>query len=405
VLKESPVVDAQRVHLAKTALKKLEMQWRLKQKNIQIRLRPDEIEALSILANSIDSRLQLDASLAKEQANLKAVFALPLPFERRFLTLKATLGESKGSASLTGISIGRLPIPESMFWALVNYALVKYVIPDIEKPAQEFVSVVDINANLFSAEIGLPRSLYSETSDAGIITKLSLASLSKPVVARSHHYIQLLTQFSAGKTSVTVLENYVQHVLKEIQVQQRQHHINTELAAGIVALTWFLGERKLDKFIVGYLRLSQQQIEASQHARRLVTLRGRQDLRKHFLFSAYLQLLGSNSASYFIGEVKELSDAISGTGFSFADLQADRAGTLFSHLATRSEYSAQLLVEFGADNQAFELLPSIKQLPEGINKDMFERLYQNTSSEKYLALVNEIDNRISALPLYVSVKQ
>lgn len=399
-LGQPQIVDAQSVQAATTVLKRLNTQWRLKNKNIQLTLRQHEIAALATLANNVDSRIHVNARLETDTVSFEGMIALPLPIERRFVKFRATLMQSIGVAKLKDISVGQLPISESLFWSAVNYGLTKFVLPDLEKPAQAFVLRVNSNQNMLSALIELPDSFLKNTGQSGLVAKLSQASLSEQIITRANYYVSWLAQYSKNHPNENSFEAYIQSVFREAKNQNQ--NINEELSGAIVALTWFFGDNRFDRYITGFLTLTKEQIEVSKEARTRVTLLNRQDLRKHFLYSAYIQLIGSNSVSYFVGELKELSDAISGTGFSFADLQADRAGTLFSHLATHSKESGELLVLRGLENSGLVLIPSIERLPEGLNQAKFERIYQHTASPEYVALVAEIDNRIWSLPLYSS---
>ena len=60
-------------------------------------------------------------------------------------------------------------------------------------------------------------------------------------------------------------------------------------------------------------------------------LAGRRDLLQQFIVSAGLRVLAENGVPMAIGEFKELLDSRSGgSGFSFVDLAADRAGLRFA---------------------------------------------------------------------------
>jgi hypothetical protein len=83
---------------------------------------------------------------------------------------------------------------------------------------------------------------------------------------------------------------------------------------------------------------------------RKVTLNGRTDSPQHFTISAALAAHAGSPLSDAIGLYKEVDDSRRGSGFSFNDLAADRAGTRFGDLATRSPASARQLqqrVAFG----------------------------------------------------------
>ena len=67
-----------------------------------------------------------------------------------------------------------------------------------------------------------------------------------------------------------------------------------------------------------------------------VTLRQRQDFTLHFLISAVIAAEAGTPLADAVGLWKELADARrGGSGFSFNDLAADRAGTRFGERAVR----------------------------------------------------------------------
>ena len=78
-----------------------------------------------------------------------------------------------------------------------------------------------------------------------------------------------------------------------------------------------------------------------------------------------------------VGITKELMDATEGgSGFSFVDLMADRAGNLFTAAATRNAASARAMqrrIRNGV--RMAEFFPDIGGLPEGISRDDFHTTY------------------------------
>ncbi|MDD1614851.1 MAG: hypothetical protein LUP98_09400, partial [Methylococcaceae bacterium] len=65
------------------------------------------------------------------------------------------------------------------------------------------------------------------------------------------------------------------------------------------------------------------------------------DLAQHFIGSAAITASMDGQVAKAVGEEKELSDAQGGSGFSFIDLAADKAGTRFGEMATSSPENAR----------------------------------------------------------------
>jgi hypothetical protein len=133
-----------------------------------------------------------------------------------------------------------------------------------------------------------------------------------------------------------------------------------------------------------------------------VTLARRPDLQQHFIYSATIHLLTNQNVSDTVGEAKELLDSIKGgSGFSFVDLLADRAGVRFAQIAIGSPSSATALQQFFSQERSeAELFPSKSKLPEGISQQDFEQQYQSVDSEDYRKILADINLRLDALPLY-----
>lgn len=131
-------------------------------------------------------------------------------------------------------------------------------------------------------------------------------------------------------------------------------------------------------------------------------LRGRDDLTKHFVYSAVLQLIGDSNFSFSIGETKELLDSLAGgSGYSFTDLAADMAGLRFAEFITSSESNAlwaqQLLSRIDDEGSFF---PFTHDFPEGINQASFQRVLNSKNSQQYLNIKNEVSARIESLQLH-----
>ena len=127
-----------------------------------------------------------------------------------------------------------------------------------------------------------------------------------------------------------------------------------------------------------------------------ISMRGRTDLPRHFWFSAALTVLSDQSRSMDVGITKELMDATpGGSGFSFVDLTADHTGTLFAQVATRDVQSArelQLKISRGID--IADIFPDISGLPEGIDRDQFQKEYGGLGGEETTRILEDIRSRL-----------
>ncbi len=170
-----------------------------------------------------------------------------------------------------------------------------------------------------------------------------------------------------------------------------------EYRAAILAMSIYFGSDRFET-IVG--RVKTPDLKNCEAGHR-VLLAGRNDLMLHFIISAGLKVLSDNGIPFVVGEFKELLDTRSqGSGFSFVDLAADRAGLRFAEFVLSRPEEARLgaLLERKLQEEVF--FPDISGLPEGISKADFDYYYQDLDSIFYQSMLEDIDKRIGVLPLY-----
>jgi hypothetical protein len=99
-----------------------------------------------------------------------------------------------------------------------------------------------------------------------------------------------------------------------------------------------------------------------------------------------------------IGLIKEEEDATRGSGFSFTDLAANRAGVRMGERATseRAQRVQQHLAHARTDS---DLLPDFRNLPEFMPQAEFERRFGPVGSPRYQRIIDRIDGRLAAHPL------
>lgn len=136
-------------------------------------------------------------------------------------------------------------------------------------------------------------------------------------------------------------------------------------------------------------------------ARLKSTLRNRVDLMQHFSISAFLSSAVGDSLAYATGVFKEISDSKGGSGFSFADLAADRAGVEFGTLAIQSEATALFLQQHMSESSnEDDYMPGISHLPEGLSELTFKKRYGTTEDARYKKMQSELNKRILLCQLY-----
>jgi hypothetical protein len=126
------------------------------------------------------------------------------------------------------------------------------------------------------------------------------------------------------------------------------------------------------------------------------------DLAQHFMGAAAITALVSSQIAQVLGEEKELHDAQGGSGFSFIDLTADKAGTRFGELAIVSSESARKLQMDMAEIKDYSyFMPDPSGLPEHMNEAEFKKRFGSINSAAYQKISKQIDALVAETPIYM----
>jgi len=194
--------------------------------------------------------------------------------------------------------------------------------------------------------------------------RLSLAELLKPLFSLAYQRSNLENAIEENKMAILTVNNYVNR-------KETKKFLSLPLAT--------LGtEKRYPTFLFK-----------------------RTDLAQHFIGSAAITASMNNQVSKAVGEEKELSDAQGGSGFSFIDLAADKAGTRFGEMATSSPESARKLQKKISEIKDYtDFMPDPSDLLEHMDDAEFKQRYESVDSAVYQELSKQIDKRIAETPIY-----
>jgi len=125
------------------------------------------------------------------------------------------------------------------------------------------------------------------------------------------------------------------------------------------------------------------------------TMRGRRDLAQHFVVSCALVEVVGESLAEAAGLFKEQQDAQpGGSGFSFADLNADLSGVA---LATRLKKGKLSLERLEKQYHVADYLPDHARLREGLSAAQFARDYGDVNDRRFRVELERLRKGIAAL--------
>ena len=368
----------------------------------QIIMSQDELNGLSALLHRAVPNISSDITLSQSHMNL--AFSVHLTILNRYINIETQILPSKESLELGKLYIGDLSLSGNITLSLMGWIVNHYVQPKLGDSLLATVRQVTINEEYSVFTLLLPENLINADKNGSLLLTLrdELTLFGDPQVIRM--YYQELVRISVVAPKRSSLAYYFRQLFQFAQQRSqlfKEDEAVNENKAALLALALYFGEDKFELLVGDISQLDINNQTLRRKLQRQTLLQGRGDLQKHFIYSVALQIFSSVHASDAIGEFKEFLDSNKGgSGFSFVDLMADRAGTRLAELATFSPESAQQIQSLLAEITDETLLPNIKGLPEGLTAKRFEAKYKAIHTQEYQALLFNIDQRLGELALY-----
>jgi hypothetical protein len=329
------------------------------------------------------ARVRLQPYNAQVQASLRlpGLDALPVAV---WLNLDAHLREAEGLPELTSLRVGRLPVPGWLAEALARRIGAHYGVVVDPQIARDLVHRVSMTNGAVTIRYAWQADLQYRVL-AALVPPAEQARLK---VYADHLHAIAPAPGADGTVSLTEL------MPPMFQLAQQRAAAGADAAeenrAALVVLAFYASGRRLSS-IVPAAR------DWPRPPGLRVTLHGRDDFPQHFLVSALLAAEGGGPLANAVGLYKEVMDSRGGSGFSFNDIAADRAGTRFGELAVSDPARMQLALNAGVGE--YELMPDVSDLPEFLAEPEFLRRYGGVGAAAYRNMLADIETRIDNTPL------
>ncbi len=367
------------------------------------RAQPGAVRALSLNERDLDILLNhaahrwLDAatrvSFEKGAAMVTSSVHLPGNPFGRWLNVHARLLQTPGLPALDSLHLGRLPLPP---W-LAEWGL--------QRLAQHAGWLEELNL-----ATGVVRRVSFAPQQVGVVYAWrgdSAGRMAQALVPAEHQerlraYAQKLAQVVGQQVGQDVAHAptgstvSLAALLGPMFDLARQRSVvpgadaAAENRAAIVVLTLFVNGRGMDAVLPGTRPWPQVRPEQ-------VTLASRTDFPRHFLVSAALAVEGTSPLARAIGVYKEVADSRGGTGFSFNDMAANRAGIRLGEWAVRDPLQLQAALARGVRETDF--MPPWVDLPSDMTEAQFKQRFGGVDEPPYVAMLAEIERRVDALPV------
>ena len=333
----------------------------------------------------IQAASQVDMQRGGATVNLSLPLAQhPLGFFGRWLNVEVQLAETNGLPALDGVRVGRLQLPGWLAERLLQQAVARAGLQ----------AETELLADVVRRVRFMPQQMlvtYAWQGDSA--RRLMSGLLPADELERLRAYSARLAEVVARQRSGWEMP-MAQLVQPLFELARQRSAADSDAVAenraALTVLALFANGRNLGEMIPA--------ARSWPRARPVrLLLAGRQDFPLHFLVSAALAVESTSPLSKAIGVYKEVKDSRGGSGFSFSDMAANRAGTRFGEKLLQEPAQMQQRLARGVTDA--ELVPPAQDLPEFMPEADFLRRFGGVGAPAYNALLAEIDRRIEALPL------
>lgn len=317
----------------------------------------------------------------------RASIELPRNPVGRYLNVEADLQAANGLPEFQRLRLGSITIPG---W-LANFATEKALDAYFEGQGTGLVSEFIQSVDFASGEL---RVAYRWPADAVERVRMHIVSPESVERLRAFHgrLVKATGEFQR-RTDVPLLA-LMKPMFELAEHQSGDGDPAANNRAAILILSTYVNGRSLRSIVP-------QADNWPRPARLTLTLQGRDDFAQHYLTSAGLAVMGGGALSDAVGLFKEMHDSRGGSGFSFTDLAADRAGTRFAELATASDESARTVqLRIAQAQRETDIMPDVHDLPEGMSESKFKQRYGGIDSPAYRRVRQDIERRIAETRLF-----
>lgn len=305
----------------------------------------------------------------------------------RWLNVTAEVRGPSTGFPPTRLTIGAISLPPLLSRPLLEVTRFLYVhlrhadVPPLGRVARNF-----------AVQDGRVTMLLSVGRKSGIVDQMA-GVVAQPVDrdAVVRIYCDL-----AGQQKRKPSNDFAEQVHRAFSLPDKDAHGVGNNGAAFVALGIFL----VDQRVADFARLAPADFHGCLMPPTATAIYGRGDWPKHWTLSAALAVGAGTQLSEAVGEWKELADSIADrsrakivdpSGFSLADLSADRAGFEAARAATQADSAGRVGAALASATPQ-QLLPhELIEREDGLSNADFVKRYGGIDDPRFKARVAEID--------------
>ncbi len=327
------------------------------------------------------------AELQHDEMNWVASIKLPGNPMGRFLNVSFLLNTADRNPIIKKLSVGRIAIPEEFAGLILESIINATPLTNFRSLVGEHIKSISINDRTLNITYRWDRNMMKN------INTLFATGISEELLLIYHNQLVDVTHRSNIRTSLS-LSQLMAPMFNLARQRSNNHNPIKENAALTIVLSSYVNGRNISRLFSETPRLARPK-------KYRIRLNKRIDTAQHFMTSAAIAVSSNSTVANVVGLYKEISDSKIGSGFSFADLAADRAGIRFGEAIVRSigdALTVQNIMEHNLKDGTYML--DISDLPEAMNEAAFKKQFGVVDSPAYKRMMLKIEERISGLELY-----
>lgn len=360
-------------------------------------------QELNHAINSVVNRFILSATHIHFTANNSAIANVALQIHRQYnccyVNLSFHLDNKNGILTIEQLKIGKLTFGQAASEALFNFGLKHSLLKHYYFLAKQHIKAIRIQNNHIQINYAFNALANTATNvkeprctKTCADAELPPSTMPEALAFYQQQIANIVHQHDISQR--LSLASLLQPLFKAAYQRSSPATAISDNIAIIYTICAYVNKNEIPFYIPIKQLLTQIRIHP-------VFLYKRTDQAKHFMLSAALTVTGGHYLADILGQEKELRDAFSSSGFSFIDLAANRAGMKFSERATASPKDAKELQRIMSEITDYhEFMPVTQDLPEKLSNVQFTQQFDSISSPAYQQLLQVIDDRIDALPIY-----
>ena len=361
----------------------------------EMSLSNQELNAIGGLISGFTPRIK--AKFAVNRFGMVMAGSMNLPLSKHaYLNVVCMVEPTFSGAEFGNCDVGRVPVPAVISLFIIKHLTGLAFSDEVAETTYQILTSITLADDHINFSAVKPDDFYAQVKQS-VDSASDLVSATKGLVSNEalnekvQDYLYRLEQEPFKTKMLAERIGFLMTVASVDTLNNDDPTLHNQAALWALAIKY--GNPGFGDFL---------DIDNTMVKHQLLSLKGREDLSLHFLYSATLEQISVKSLGLGIGEFKELLDSgEGGSGFSFADMAADIAGLEFARFITSSDANAeytQTLLSGKTDERLF--FPATNDLLEGLSYDKLVEVIGEKGSAEYNEVIAGIEARVKKVPLF-----